>query len=304
VKAYDTATKVPLLAQPARLGRNLYRKAKGRPWISMEGAGINLPVLRLAKREARGLHEVASKVFRVERGHTAVEPGPSISARLPPTENAGASYDAISKLNIVNNVTKITLAFYERLGLNPRQSPVYRCLASVCSKLAEEVEAHGSISAASPLERFERAWRAYEAGKTHEALQLFRETVADERLAEASATDPRAREAFIRAAEILGCHAELRGDISVAAQLYRRILKHDGNGIIARRLLLMLWREGRIQEAADLAPRIVQSDSGLAQHLRGGAAVDHLTRCLEREARPKPTTARGENARDFGLQAR
>ena len=107
---------------------------------------------------------------------------------------------------------------------------------------------------------------------------------------EASAADPRSREAFVRAAEILGRHAELRGDRSAAAQLYRRILELDGNGIVARRLLLMLWRQARFREAAELAPRVVPSDANLAQHLRGSDAVNDLARRLGREARREATT--------------
>ena len=129
----------------------------------------------------------------------------------------------------------------------------------------------------------------------------LREVIADERLARASASDPRSREAFIRAAEILGHHAELRGDTSAADQLYRRVLKLGGNGIVARRLLLMLWRQGRLREAAELAPRIMQSDANLAQHLQGSDAVSDLTRWLKRQARGEPIT-RGQNVRDFGLQ--
>lgn len=251
------------MAQLAWLARNLYRKGRGRPPLSMEGTGtgIDRPALRLARRETRD---------------SPAEPELSISRQLPLTESARASYDAISKLNIVDNVAKVTLAFYERLGLNPWQSPVYRSLSSIRSQLAEEVEARGAISTGSTLERFELAWRAYEAGRTHEALQLFGEVIADERLAEATAADLRAREALIRAAETLGRHAELRGDTSAAAQLYRRILDLDGNGIIARRLLLILWREARIQEAAEFAPRVMLSDGNLAQHLRGSDAVNDL----------------------------
>jgi hypothetical protein len=220
------------------------------------------------------------------RRRSPAAPQLSVATPVAPTESTRDGYDAISKLNVVENVAKITRAFYERLGLDPQQSPVYRCLASVRSKLAEEVETRGAIPAAlSSLECFELAWRAYEANRVQVALQLFREVIADEQLAEASATDPRAREAFVRAAEIVGRHAELRGDTNAAAQLYRRVLELDGNGIIARRLLLMLWRENRIREAAELAPRVLGSDGNLAQHLRGGGAVNDLARRLGREAR-------------------
>lgn len=275
VKAYDMAARLPLIGRSAWLVRNLYRKGKGRPWLSMEAAGVNRSILRLARSEA------------------------------PRTcERAHASHDAISKLNIVGDVAKVTLAFYERLGLNPEQSPVYRCLASIRSEMTEEVEARHPISTGSALERFELAWRAYEAGTIHEALQLFHEVVSDDQLVEASAADPRALEALVRSAEILGRHAELRGDVSAAASLYRRILAFDGNGVIARRLLLMLWREARFQEAAELAPRVLQNDGNLAQHLRGSDAVNDLMRRLGDEARRQTATARGQNALDFGLQSR
>jgi hypothetical protein len=64
----------------------------------------------------------------------------------------------------------------------------------------------------------------------------------------------------------------------------------------------MLWRSSRIREAADLAPRVRQSDVNLAQHLHGSDAVDDLARWLKRETRREPTTARGQDARDIGLQ--
>jgi hypothetical protein len=295
VRARELATKVAL-------GRNFHRKAVGWRWPSLEDAVRNSPILRLAERKAPRLYAITREVYRALRRRSPAEPPRSASLQLPPTEGARDSYDAICKLNIVDNVAKVTLAFYERLGLDPRQSPVCRCLASVRSKLAEEVEAFGAISTGSSLERFEFAWRTYEAGEIHKALQQFRAVIADEELGRANAVDPRSREAFIRAAEILGRHAELRGDAGAADQLYRRILRLGGNGIVARRLLLMLWREGRITEAAKLAPRVMQSDVNLVQHLQGSDAVGDLTRWLRREARRQPTTTRGQNARDIGLQ--
>lgn len=281
--------------------RNL-RKVLSKPLPSIEDARLISPILRLAKREAPWLYGIAVKVYRRLRRRSSAAPQLSPSVQRPPTERVRDSYDAISKLNIVDNVAKVTLAFSERLGLNPQQSPVYRCLASMRRELAEEVDAFGAISAVPSLARFESAWRAYEAGKTHEAVRLFREVIADEHLARTSAADPRAREAVIRAAEILGRHAELRGDTGAAVRLYRRILKLGGNGIIARRLVLMLWRKARIREAAELAPRIMQSDANLVKHLRGSDEVGDLTRWLKREARRECVTARGQNARDIGLQ--
>jgi hypothetical protein len=281
-KAYDRAARVPLMGRSAWLARNLYRKGKGRPWLSMEEAGISRRASRLASREALKPDEIMSEACR---GHCPAEPELCRPNGPLSAERERASYEAISKLNIVDNVARVTAAFYEGLKLSPLQSPVYRCLAGIRSKLAEEVEAHGAVSTGSALERFEFAWRAHQAGDVSEALKLFREVVADDELAEAGAADPRAREAYIRAAEILAHHAELRGDAYGAASLYRRILRFEGNGIVARRLLLTLWRGARLREAAELAPRIVQSDGRLLQHLRGSDSLNDLTRRLRLEAR-------------------
>jgi hypothetical protein len=286
VKGRRLVIQLPLLRQSARLVRNLYRRALGRLRFSIEGASLIRRILPVAKRRAPRLYALAREVYR----------------RLQPCSPVSESpYDAICKLNIVDNVAKVTRAFCERLGLDPQQSTVCSCLAGMRAELAAEVEAFGAVSAGSSLERFELAWHAYAAGRTDEALQQFGAVIADERLARAGAGDPRSREAFIRSAEILGRHAELRGDGDAAAELYRRILEVDGNGIVARRLLVMLWRAGRMREAADLAPRIMQSDTNLVQHLCGSDAVNDLTRRLVREARRQPTTTRGHNARHFGL---
>jgi hypothetical protein len=280
------ATKLSLLHQSA-----LRIMRQGRMWLCLAYSRLSSSFLRLAKRKAPRLYEISRKVYRGLRRGSSAAPQHSASLQIAPTERVRSRYDAIAEFNIVDNVAKVTRAFHERLGLSTQQSPVSRCLASVRTKLAEEIKSFGPISAGCSLERFELAWRAYAAGKTQEALHQFRDVIADERLAQASAADPRSREAFVRAAEILGHHAELRGDLEAAGQHYRRILELDGNGVVARRLLLMLWREGRLREAAELAPRIMQSDCGLVQHLRGSDAVADLTRRLGREVRRQSRNA-------------
>jgi hypothetical protein len=281
------------------IGR-LRRKARSALWRRLREAGLRDPILHLARTRAPRFYEIARKVYRSLRPHP--KRPLSVSLELLPAGSARDSYDRVSKLNIIDDVASVTRAFYERLGLSPQQSPAYRCLASMHAKLTEEVEALATVSTGSSLEHFEIAWRAYEAGATGDALRQFSEVIADEQLAKAAAADPWSREACIRAAEILGRHAELGGDAAAAERLYRRVLEFAGNGIVARRLLVMLWRQGRIGEAADLAPRVVQSDTNLVQHLQGSAAVGDLTRRLEREARVQSTKARGQNARDLGLQ--
>jgi hypothetical protein len=291
-----------ILDQPRAIGSiglDPDQKALSGLWLSPEFTGRNNPILRFAKRKAPGLYAIAGKVYRGLRRRGAARPS-SARGQFSPIQGARSNYDAISKLNIIDNVASITLAFYARLGLSPQHSPVCECLAGIRSKLAEEVEAFGPVSAECSLKRFELAWRAYAAGEPNAALPMFREVIADERLARASASDARSREAFIRAAEILGHHAELRGDADAADQLYRRILKLGGNGIVARRLLLILWRQGRLREAAEVAPRVMQSDANLAQHLLGSDAVRDLTHWIKCEVRRNTTTARGQHAQDFG----
>ena len=244
---------------------------------------------------------IASKAYRGLRRDSSAEPQPSPSLQLLPSDRVRSSYDAISKLNIIDNVAKVTWCVLRAPGIEPP------AIAGVQVPSQHAGGADGGGRGAwrhchRVLARTLRARMArLRAGEIQEALQLFGEVIANERLARESASDARSREAFIRAAEILGHHAELRGDTSAADQLYRRILKLGGNGIVARRLLLMLWRQGRLREAAELAPRIMQSDANLAQHLRGSDAVNDLTRRLKRKACGELTT-RGQNARDFGLQ--
>ncbi len=127
------------------IGRDPFRKALGRLWPSPEYAGRNNPILRLAKRKAPRLYAIASKAYRGLRRDSSAEPQPSPSLQLLPSDSVRSSYDAISKLNIIDNVAKVTCAFYERLGLSPQQSPVYRCLASMRAELTEEVEARGAV---------------------------------------------------------------------------------------------------------------------------------------------------------------
>ena len=86
VEAYDIAIKLPLMGRPAWLARNLYRKGRGKPWLSTEDAGTNRSDLRLAGHEAP---------------ECPAEPQLSVTRQPSLTESARASYDAISKLNIV-----------------------------------------------------------------------------------------------------------------------------------------------------------------------------------------------------------
>ncbi len=65
--------------------------------------------------------------------------------------------------------------------------------------------------------------------------------------------NPFIKEAVVRSGEILGRYQEKIGNINSAIAIYRQILQLDGNSVIARRLLLLLSRNGNLREAANFA---------------------------------------------------
>ena len=156
----SVATKLSLLDQSAsRIMR------AGWSWLRLEYSRFSSPFLTTCQAQGSTALRNLPQSHRGRRRGISAAPQHSASLQIVPTQRVRSSYDAISEYNIVDNVAKVTRAFYERLGLSPQQSPVSRCLASVRTKLAEEIKSFGPISAGSTLERFELGWRAYEAGK-------------------------------------------------------------------------------------------------------------------------------------------
>jgi hypothetical protein len=126
------------------------------------------------------------------------------------------------------------------------------------------------------LLRFETAWRWFLEGQTDRSIALLR-TILDEPGIEAFAEhDPFAKEAFVRAGEIVGRHEERAGRIDLAMSIYRRTMQLRENTVVARRMALLLWRQGSIEEAMAAAESGIATMSNLYPGLPGGPHMTSL----------------------------
>ena len=77
-----------------------------------EEAGVYSPVSRLARREAQRFYAVITGIRPVQEIRQPLEavsdPKSAILRKLLVDESARASYDAISNLNLVTNLAKVT----------------------------------------------------------------------------------------------------------------------------------------------------------------------------------------------------
>jgi hypothetical protein len=237
LRLYHLTTRIPVLREVSLSMRNLYRRRKGKPrLISFEG------------RMVESLPDMPDKPI----------------------------YDRLVALNAVDAVSAVTTDFYGRLGLDPQNAAVIKLLQGARQELFADVDVERARSEGSVLVRFEAAWNLFQNGKTEVARQEFEALLSDEALLQRAGRSVYLREALIRSAEIIGRDAELAGDTAKAVRLYEQIMAVGGGGVIARRLALLLWRTGRIREAAVWAEKSVWSDHNLAAY----AAKDntHLTR--------------------------
>ena len=241
---YHLAIRIPGLRQVLQLLRNVYRWLIGKPQLVHFDQRVYLALPRMADRN---------------------------------------DYDRLTALNAVDAVASVTTEMYARLGIAPENAPILPLLQRARAELAAEVDLDRARRQGSALVRFEAAWTLYQAGETAAALEAFEALVADDALLRNAQRNIYCREALIRSAEILGRRAERAGDVATAMRLYERIMTAGGRGVIARRLTELLWRQGRIREAAALAERAIWSDHNLASQ----AAKDnaHLTRAAEVLAR-------------------
>ena len=114
---------------------------------------------------------------------------------------------------------------------------------------------------------FEQAWQQHLAGQTKEALAAF-ETIFNDRTArQKAAHNPAMKEAIVRSGGILGRHYDTIGDAKNAIATYRAVLSVDPDGLIARRLIVLLSRSGRLAEAAEIAETAMVSRPNLFQRI-------------------------------------
>jgi tetratricopeptide (TPR) repeat protein len=201
-------------------------------------------------------------------------------------------YDQLAALNVVDAVRAVTADFYQRLGLDAQNAPVMKLLERARDELFADLDVESARSQGSVLVRFEAAWNLFQNGKTAAAREEFEALLSDEALLRRAGQSVYLREVVIRSTEIVGRDAELAGDTEKALRLYERVMTMGGRGVIARRLALLLWRAGRIREAAVWAEKAVWSDHNLAAH----AAKDnaYLTRVAEILAATGAKAQRGQ----------
>jgi hypothetical protein len=192
-------------------------------------------------------------------------------------------YESLVALNAIDTVAAITTGFYKRLGIAPADCAITRVLTRSREALASTVDAERAATDPSLIVRFEAAWRLYQNQETDEALRQFEALFTDDNLLFLAETNALGREALVRIGEILGRQAERAGNSDQAVRIYERVLMRAASGVIARRLSLILWRAGRIRDAAVWSEMALLSDANLAsEHL---SANPHLKRIGEQAAK-------------------
>jgi hypothetical protein len=100
-----------------------------------------------------------------------------------------------------------------------------------------------------------------------EALPLYESIFRDPASRRVAPYDPFVREALVRSGAFVGRHYDKRGDADAAIGIYREILSIYKDGLIARRLLLLLMRRGDFREAAELSGIATATSRNLFPHL-------------------------------------
>lgn len=155
--------------------------------------------------------------------------------------------------NVAGVLLKIMARFYGDLGADLHSIPLVKALESFRRGLPMDNPAAREEQAEPMLIQFERAFALSEAGRVGDALPLFEAVFRNSAAHKFVRYDPYIREAIIRSGEFLGRFHEKRGDIDAAIAIYREVLSLDQDGLIARRLTLLLARSGDLREAAEVA---------------------------------------------------
>jgi len=162
-------------------------------------------------------------------------------------------YHRLMAANIAGVLLKIMARFYRHLGVDPRSIPLVKALESFRAELPVDKLVTGQAQAEPVLVQFERAFALSEAGQVDDALSLFEAVFRNSAAREVVPNDPYVKEAVVLSGEILGRFHEKRGNVDAAIAIYREILSFDKDGLIARRLTLILSRRGDLREAAEFA---------------------------------------------------
>ncbi len=186
---------------------------------------------------------------------------------VPPPPRLSDEYEWLVASNVTNAFIDIMSRFYSELGVDPHGVPLMQGLHRFQRKLSASEPEAAQSPARSTLVLFETAWKQYQAGQINKALRTFETIFNDVTARQRAPHNPFLKEAFVRSGEILGRHHDKLGNVESAVAIYREVMSLDQNGLIARRLALLLSRNGHLREAADYAETAIISRPNLFRQL-------------------------------------
>ena len=182
---------------------------------------------------------------------------------VPATLSVSEEYDWLVASNVTDALIEILSKFYGMAGVDPQTAPLVQGLERSRRKLEAVRPQMERVSDQSTLVLFELAWKNYRAGQTKKALAAFEKIFSDRKLRQRGAFNPFVKEAVVRAGEMLGRHYDKLGDVEKAIGIYREILSVDPDSLIARRLIVLLSRSGRLYQAVEFAETAIASRPNL-----------------------------------------
>lgn len=195
------------------------------------------------------------------------------SINVPALPALSDEYDWLVASNVTETLLAVMRKFYTKLGVDPQIVPLVQGLERSRRKLAAAKPIAEQSPAQSTLVSFERAWMQYRAGQIRKALTTFESIINDSTARERAAHNPSLREAVVRSGEILGRHHDKLGNVEKAIEIYRNILSVEADSLVARRLIVLLSRSGRLAEAAEFAETAIVSRPNLFRHVPPNAHI-------------------------------
>jgi tetratricopeptide (TPR) repeat protein len=186
---------------------------------------------------------------------------------LPGTPSLSEEYDWFVASNVTDALIGIMSKFYAMAGVDPQTAPLVQGLERSRRKLEAVRPQIERVADQSTLVLFELAWKSHCAGETKKALAAFEKIFSDRKLHLRGTFNPFAKEAVVRAGEILGRHYDTLGDVEKAIGIYREVLSVDPNSLIARRLIVLLSRSGRLNQAVEFAETAIASRPNLFRNI-------------------------------------
>jgi tetratricopeptide (TPR) repeat protein len=185
-------------------------------------------------------------------------------------------YSRLISSNAADLLLDVLTKFYSEIGVDPNTIPLLQRLKRFRSDLSDQWAKGPELETSWVLIRFERAWRRYRQQPTEPLLETFEAIFRDTEARKTASRDPFVKEAVVRSGEILGRYWDIRGHVEKAISVYREILVIDADGVVGRRLAVLLARRGDLDEAATLAKSVILSRPNLFPYLHTNPYIVEL----------------------------